>query len=236
MSDPYYIISPQNPITLSAEKKRNCKKGFPCGATCLPKYTKSGKPTNCKNTVSSETGKQAAEALKNGVKKSGKTSKKKEEDKQFLTPGESPKGFKGKVKLDSDGNYVSYSSSRISLQKYGTHFDTDRFKNGKNIAVHSIEFNINDEWSAGQIKDPKVAIKAGLSALNGIERKLKDFPDGQLLVNKPYSNDGLGDKRARLYSKKGFGERDKDGFQWGVIRGGKLVPVSGSDIDKILGN
>jgi len=50
--------------------------------------------------------------------------------------------------------------------------------------------------------------------------------DGEYYVNHPFEGDGFGEHRINAYKKMGFGNPSPSGFMYGVVRNGKLEPVT----------
>ena len=71
-----------------------------------------------------------------------------------------------------------------------------------------------------------------------VKSEVAKMPDGTLLTNTPTKEDGLGEKRASLYERAGFGSPDKDsrGKMRSVVKNGKMTPISGEQYIYLMNN
>ena len=95
------------------------------------------------------------------------------------------------------------------------------------IESGNIAFSVDDSYSKEDIP-PQEGLKVGLRALRIIRDEVSKLPEGTLLRNKPSTDDGLGDKRARLYEKAGFGKMEGESESMkAVVKNGKITPLTG---------
>ena len=96
-------------------------------------------------------------------------------------------------------------------------------KGGDETWGHEIAFRVNDSLDAGTSSNGiKVFREAMRMAADEVVKKL---PNGAIVLNEPYTKDGLGAKRAKLYERQGFGPIGKSGFQYGIVQNGKILPI-----------
>ena len=71
-----------------------------------------------------------------------------------------------------------------------------------------------------------------------VKSEVAKMPDGTLLTNTPTKEDGLGEKRASLYERAGFGPPDRDsrGMMRSVVKNGKMTPISGEQYIYLMNN
>gem|GEM_PF-6458807 len=79
----------------------------------------------------------------------------------------------------------------------------------------------------------RVGFSVALAVRRFYNSMLKTFPDGLIMTNNPESTDRISEERAHLYEKFGFGKNGRHG-QFGVVRGGKLVPLTNKEVFYIL--
>ena len=116
------------------------------------------------------------------------------------------------------------------IEEVGRHDLRVRIKDGV------IDFSVNNSYSKKNIH-PKDGLKVGLRALKIIRDEVSKMPDGTFLRNTPSSMDGLGDKRARLYVKAGFGKLDGEGDSMkAVVKNGKITPIKSKKYRYFMNN
>ena len=79
----------------------------------------------------------------------------------------------------------------------------------------------------------RVGFALALAVKNYFQVMVKALPDGVIMQNDPVNYDEIGAERARLYERFGFG-KDGEYGQFGVVRGGKLVPLTNNEVFYIL--
>ena len=93
----------------------------------------------------------------------------------------------------------------------------------KGLPYMSILFTVN-----GSFDPPNATDRQKMRIMSGIRRALKEefakLPDGLIVHNSPIG--GATGKRASIYARAGFGPVDKDGDQWGIIKNGKVNPLT----------
>jgi hypothetical protein len=82
-----------------------------------------------------------------------------------------------------------------------------------------------------KIKDPKEAMAIAGEVKKRLNAAMAEMPDGTVMVNEPVG--GTLGKRAFIYSMQGWGPCGPDGKQYAVIKGGKAVPLSIRDYEKL---
>lgn len=90
---------------------------------------------------------------------------------------------------------------------------------------------------------PYISPRMGLRVLSRIKQHFQDsiaqLPEGTIVYNvpafDPTSDNRRGhNRRAVIYQRVGFGPLNPDGKQYGIVRGGKLVPLSREDVVNLL--
>ena len=102
----------------------------------------------------------------------------------------------------------------------------DRFFYDRSIL--SVSFDVNGSYDKGAVTVGNEN-KAGAAAYRYFYAKFEELPDGLILHNTPNQNDDAGAKRKKLYKRAGFGEADKNNNMYGVIKGGKLLPLTNAE-------
>jgi len=74
-----------------------------------------------------------------------------------------------------------------------------------------------------------------LRALRIVKKEVAKMPDGTLLTNTPTTADGLGEARASLYQRAGFGAMSGEEMM-SVVKNGKLTPISGDQYRYLMRN
>jgi hypothetical protein len=82
-----------------------------------------------------------------------------------------------------------------------------------------------------KIKDRKEAMAIAGEVKKRLNAAMAEMPDGTVMVNEPVG--GTLSKRAFIYSMQGWGPCGPDGKQYAVIKGGKAVPLSLRDYEKL---
>jgi hypothetical protein len=82
-----------------------------------------------------------------------------------------------------------------------------------------------------KIKDRKASMAIASEVKKRLKAAIARMPDGTIMVNEPVG--GSLSKRAFIYSMQGWGPCGPDGKQYAVIKGGKAVPLSLRDYEKL---
>ncbi|MFM2433232.1 MAG: hypothetical protein RLZZ511_4446 [Cyanobacteriota bacterium] len=151
-----------------------------------------------------------------------KAAKQQAEIEDRIKSGDLPKPFKGQVsriEFDEDFNVETDDGpQRINISGNQRLFTTE--------SQLSISFSINDSYARGDVEG-RDGIKVGMAIRTQLKDKIKSLPDGVVLHNSPFSSDGAGKGRERVYAKAGFGPIDADGGMYAVVKDGKLMPLNG---------
>jgi hypothetical protein len=89
--------------------------------------------------------------------------------------------------------------------------------------VLEIAFSVNKSLDSGT---SKAAIAVGREMRKLLKEQIATLPDGIIVYNKPWTEDGKGDTRTRAYKKAGFGEPSKKGGMYGVVVKGRILPLT----------
>ena len=108
----------------------------------------------------------------------------------------------------------------------------------------NLKVNIDNLWGDGDISikvgnsydkndaiPPKDRLKIALKAKSMVKEAVKNLPDGTTLTNSPYSADGFGEERRRLYMAAGFSRGSADTPMMGIVKNGKILPVTAHQMD-----
>jgi len=98
-----------------------------------------------------------------------------------------------------------------------------------------IAFSVNGYYSKVEDASSNKA-KVGVRAMKIIQSEVAKMRDGTLLTNTPTTSDGIGDRRARIYERAGFGSPDAFGNMRSVVKKGKMTPVSKEQYDYMIEN
>jgi hypothetical protein len=237
------------PIRQSSQRKaKNCKKGKPCGGSCI------SNAKSCRIGLSADQKALAIKAKKTMQGGGGDEGEKKDFGNKIKPPSVSPDGDfieKEGYSVDyyqidsSDGSF--YTSATLSfddgddfevttnvdrLSKY-TDSDSKEVEGYKNIEktipdALDYDFTVNESYDAVDTS-PSKASKIASVASEDFRRIFQQLKEGQVLVNSPYDDDGKGNKRARIYERLGFYapiEIEGKLFQFSVKNGDSLVPYT----------
>ncbi len=102
----------------------------------------------------------------------------------------------------------------------------DRFFNDRTML--SVSFDVNGSYDLGAATEGNER-RIGRTTFKYFRGKFKELPDGLILHNTPNQGDGAGARRKRVYKTAGFGEADDNNQMYGVIKGGKLIPLTGAE-------
>lgn len=83
-------------------------------------------------------------------------------------------------------------------------------------------------WSSSGDRDasPGTKLRIGRAAERGWKDALKELPENTIVTNTPIGASSGDFERADLYTRKGFGPVQTDGTQYGIVRAGKIEPLS----------
>jgi hypothetical protein len=91
-------------------------------------------------------------------------------------------------------------------------------------------FDINGSFDLSDMS-PREKARTALTLARSFQYDVSIRPDGTYYVGLPYDEDGNGQSRINAYKRFGFGEPTASlGVMYGVVRNGKLVPVSGDQV------
>ncbi|MEO1144393.1 MAG: hypothetical protein AAFY26_02180, partial [Cyanobacteria bacterium J06638_22] len=79
---------------------------------------------------------------------------------------------------------------------------------------------------AGTVTDSREALRIALALRQRMRDFVQTLPDGMILTCSPWGEDGLGGERASLYERFGFTPPNEWEEQYGIVRGGKLTPIT----------
>lgn len=142
-----------------------------------------------------------------------------------IKSGDLPKPYRGSIdKLEFDDDIKVDTEKNVysaNIAGNGPLFSTNK--------TLSIGFEIEGSYARGEIKDDREGLKVALAVRTAFRSKFKNLPDGLILKNHPYSADGSGSAREKIYALAGFGPLGKDGLMHGVIKNGKLIPLTSEE-------
>jgi hypothetical protein len=215
-------------------KKKNCVKGISCGNSCIASNKVCKKPLT-------ETQKEIRAEIVNdeGTRLEAAKPKPIEEQKSRLPKDEidippskaepvypplnaSVFRVPQKIKAKVAGQDLLITTTEKAI-KFGS----------KVLSTRDIDFKINKSFDAS-IGDKREAVKVALGTRRELLKLLDKFPDGAIITNNPYEGDGKGEGRAKLYSSYGFGDKDNSGTQWGMVKGGKILPLSRRQVTDLI--
>ncbi|HEY9641414.1 MAG TPA: hypothetical protein V6C57_13085 [Coleofasciculaceae cyanobacterium] len=219
-----------------AAKKLNCKPGnTQCGGKC-----QDGKK-NCKYTPTPDQAK-AVETV--AVKAKSKAKPKKHAAAAKPAPAAKADSKPAKIKYPKiiNGDEVTDFSQDVavgkvkaSIEGFATLLNQAKGFEGSKEELTTLEvaFYVNDSLGKGEIADTREAVKTALGIRQNLQQYIASLPTGLVVSCTPYTEDGSGAARARLYKKSGFGEVDSEGRQWGIMQKGKILPISDADLKKL---
>ena len=108
---------------------------------------------------------------------------------------------------------------------------------GREVGVSILggDIDITIDGSSTRRDGGKDGGRLAVLALRMVKSEVAKMPDGTLLTNYPTDADGLGDRRAGLYKKAGFGLLE-DGKMRSVVKNGKLTPISAKQYQYLMRN
>jgi hypothetical protein len=235
---------------LKKKKKKNCTNGQVCGFSCISKTktcianmtTAQLKEHNKAKRLAAAEKRKAAKAAKAGGAggASQPTNEAKQSSPNLIKTSDDPalkKFFGGaSYRIDSaevkvsKGDPVSIDSTFVERSLSELFFDKVA---GKDYPAIDVSYDIDGAYDYTQRRlSGKEKIRVGRKAFSMMQDAVRDLPDGAILITAAYAEDGKGDYRARIYQKAGFGEANKRGTQFGIVVGGKIQPVTESELLK----
>lgn len=154
---------------------------------------------------------------------------KKEPEKVEPTKSPNPEGVKTGTIIDRiksgelsifKGDYSTLGKNTSKTLKSGDTVDINLVAGKKAVEV---EFYVNGTFNAGTAKNGR---EVALGVRDQLKTSLSKLPEGTLLYNAPYDEDGQGSRRAKLYQKAGFSPMNEDGEMFAVMAKGKPTPIS----------
>lgn len=193
-------------------KRKRCRKGKSCGASCISsaKFCLVDLPWVSKGLSS----------VRNQIVNRPKPTKQPEKPDNRKVSEKLKKALpKFKVTV-----YPSFLSlyQEIDGYKLEINFSSDR----------SILFTVNNKLTAPPGMPEKTGIKISYQVKVAAREFFKTMPDGTTFEVSAATSDGKGKKRVKSYERIGFGSPAYvGGSQAGIIRGGKLFPISVGEFD-----
>lgn len=157
-------------------------------------------------------------------------------------------------KVDAEHNLFTYKAKTgevMSITSVGTKVLAFQSSKSAGLSDHlkfpayEMAFAVNyevDSTKSGRT-DRKEAIKIARQAQRMFEAQVAEIPDGTLISNVPYVEDGKGDERAKIYQRFGFDylhESDRKatkganaGRMWGIKQDGKLRLLTDLEKDRL---
>ena len=151
-------------------------------------------------------------------------------------------------KFESIEDYFSLGSedegslqfTPVDISRIASHKVTGPISDGR-LKVYSVDFKVNGEYDAGSLEG-REGVKAALTIRKRLTEVFKNLPDGTIVQNSPWANDGNGDKRAARYERFGFGKVINDKAsngretraQYGVVVNGKVHPLDAESMQSII--
>ena len=200
------------------------------------------KTTRTKKTPLSEKSKKAVEKVK---KESNIEPKKPKEEAPKKSKPKEPKPATVKAEYppliigDSAAKDVPDFTSRFQVgdNKVDAYMMQGASFTSNKLPPHKLLiFNVNGET---QIKNnessPGENQRIALKVFREYQKALKEAPDGLIVRNDPEKRDSKEayDRRVRGYKLFGFGDVDRSGSQWGIVKNGKLMPISKQELLKL---
>jgi phage gp29-like protein len=131
-----------------------------------------------------------------------------------------------------DGDVIDVTSRLDKLTKYTSNPDpaTDGYRTIEKVIPDALDydFTVDDSYDAIDTTPDKAA-KIAATAAEDFRRVFAEIPDGQVIINAPYNDDGKGDKRAKIYKRMGFSDVmqiDGKPYQFSIKKGNFLVPYN----------
>lgn len=103
------------------------------------------------------------------------------------------------------------------------------------LTVFTIAFAVDGEYER---EDPVTGAekahnkRVALAVLKEARDWVKGLPDGLIVHNNPSQGDSAASGRVSIYSRAGFGPLDEEGSQYGVVKGGKIVPLNENEANQ----
>lgn len=190
---------------------RNCTKGIPCGNTCISAGKK------CKNKLPAKTS-ASLDALTNpdnlesGAGSSG-----------GLTDKFPPLNTSELETVEQIAEIGSNTVTTVIFEGYSQPTTPPPF-------VQEIGILINSQFDKNSSIEGKDGLKLALASREHVRDYIKNAPEGTVLSNSPYQDDGFGDQRARLYEKAGFSAPNENNEMYSIVSGGKNIPITLDEI------
>ena len=97
---------------------------------------------------------------------------------------------------------------------------------------YNMSWDVDGSYNGGRDIDPRERVRIARETQRRWDGLISKMEEGALVTNSPVGA-GQGDYgRADLYMASGFGPVQGDGQQYGVIRSGKIVPISPYGVDE----
>lgn len=230
-------------------KKRNCKKGYPCGRSCI------NRARNCRNTLEGQA-KNFADWLKlqgrtqkepQQLRKSSFVQKQKDRNtKPVKTDYRKIPQWNRKDKKSGKIYKVEFNQWREKTEAIyvtGTNIIRASLNTGEGMRAETIKtlsessnlndvlkskkitikdvgdniynssFVVNDEMNTNKVKTKKIKgksdrelkLKIAQAAKYANQEILDKIPNYSIITNSPYTGDGKGQARKKIYERHGFG-------------------------------
>ena len=93
-------------------------------------------------------------------------------------------------------------------------------------AEYTLTWDVDGSYDGGSNLKPGDRIKIGRAVQKEWNNVIKELPEGSLVTNSPVGASSGDFSRADAYMSSGFGPVQNDGTQYGLVRGGQIVPIS----------
>ncbi len=95
----------------------------------------------------------------------------------------------------------------------------------------SLSWDVNGNYSESNRINAKQKLRIARETQRRWEKLIEKMPDNSLVSNSPVGAGQGNYGRADLYMSSGFGPVQQDGLQYGIVRGGKIEPLSPMGLD-----
>jgi hypothetical protein len=135
-----------------------------------------------------------------------------------------------------DGSMVGMTSVGTKVVVFGSRPDESMQKRLNHPAyemLFSVNHTVDASKSGGANRKETLQIAKQVNKL--FDQQMSELPDGALVTNTPFKDDGKGATRARIYEKFGFGtlENDPSGRMWAINVGGKPRVLSSTESQRL---
>lgn len=98
--------------------------------------------------------------------------------------------------------------------------------------VRKIDIYVNGGFEKTSIEG-KEGLKLALASKEHVREYVRSAPEGSILSNTPFRDDGFGDQRVKLYEKAGFSSPNAEGVMFSIVVNQKNTPITLDEIKEL---